>query len=94
MPKETVTKEAVLREIIDWFIEHKEAGADAVGDLIKRIMEIQKTDESTTVQVVTVPTYYYEKHSNTDPCLGCSNNPINGGSGICHCILGVPKVMC
>ena len=40
MPKETVTKEAVLREIIDWFIEHKEAGADAVGDLIKRIMEI------------------------------------------------------
>ena len=21
-------------------------------------------------------------------CQKCSNNPINGGSGICHCILG------
>lgn len=23
-----------------------------------------------------------------DPCEHCSNNPKNGGSGICHCILG------
>ena len=23
-----------------------------------------------------------------DPCKGCSNHPSNGGSGICHCILG------
>ena len=22
------------------------------------------------------------------PCDNCSNNPKNGGSGICHCILG------
>ena len=22
------------------------------------------------------------------PCMNCSNNPVNGGSGICHCILG------
>lgn len=21
-------------------------------------------------------------------CMNCSNNPKNGGSGICHCILG------
>ena len=26
------------------------------------------------------------------PCMGCSNNPINGGSGICHCILGTPVI--
>ena len=25
-------------------------------------------------------------------CEGCSNNPKNGGSGICHCILGMPDV--
>ena len=28
----------------------------------------------------------------SSPCFGCPNSPINGGSGICHCILGTPKV--
>lgn len=27
-------------------------------------------------------------------CDGCGNNPRNGGSGICHCILGIPKITC
>lgn len=26
--------------------------------------------------------------SDNSPCKHCSNNPRNGGSGICHCILG------
>ena len=26
---------------------------------------------------------------NNNACDNCSNNPNNGGSGICHCILGV-----
>ena len=26
------------------------------------------------------------------PCTNCSNNPKNGGSSICHCILGQPKI--
>ena len=25
-------------------------------------------------------------------CIGCSNNPKNGGSGICFCTLGSPKI--
>ena len=25
-------------------------------------------------------------------CRNCSNHPINGGSGICHCILGTMQV--
>lgn len=25
-------------------------------------------------------------------CANCSNNPKNGGSGICHCTLGLPKI--
>ena len=29
-----------------------------------------------------------------DSCINCSNNPKNGGSGICHCILGQPKITC
>ena len=28
------------------------------------------------------------------PCQTCSNNPANGGSGICLCTLGTPKVTC
>lgn len=27
-----------------------------------------------------------------DPCKVCSNHPINGGSGICHCTLGAQKI--
>lgn len=26
------------------------------------------------------------------PCRTCSNHPSNGGSGICNCILGLPKI--
>ena len=25
-------------------------------------------------------------------CVYCSNNPKNGGSGICHCTLGTPSI--
>ena len=28
------------------------------------------------------------------PCDNCSNNPKNGGNGICNCILGLSKVTC
>ena len=27
-------------------------------------------------------------------CRACSNHPSNGGSGICHCILGSPQITC
>lgn len=29
----------------------------------------------------------------TEPCKNCPNHPSNGGSGICHCILGT-QVTC
>lgn len=29
-----------------------------------------------------------------EPCKKCSNHPSNGGSGICHCILVLPRVTC
>jgi len=28
----------------------------------------------------------------TDSCERCSNNPKNGGDGICQCILGLPSI--
>lgn len=27
-------------------------------------------------------------------CRSCSNHPSNGGSGICHCIMGLNQVTC
>ena len=27
-------------------------------------------------------------------CQTCSNHPSNGGSGICHCTLGTPQIIC
>lgn len=27
-----------------------------------------------------------------DSCRCCPNHPNNGGSGVCHCILGTPKI--
>lgn len=45
------------------------------------------------------PNYNYSYFSSminynypNSPCENCSNNPKNGGSGICHCILGVPRI--
>ena len=32
--------------------------------------------------------YYYIPNA----CKNCSNHPINGGSGICHCTLGTPTI--
>ncbi len=28
----------------------------------------------------------------SDYCFSCPNNPKNGGDGICHCVLGSPKI--
>ena len=30
----------------------------------------------------------------SNPCKNCPNDPSNGGSGICHCVLGCPKITC
>ena len=44
------------------------------------------------------PTYaqiiFHSNNRNTypSPCHNCPNNPMNGGSGICHCILGNPII--
>lgn len=36
------------------------------------------------------------KYTNSIPeaCRNCPTHPSNGGSGICNCILGLPKITC
>ena len=33
----------------------------------------------------------FEKYN---PCVDCPTNPANGGTGICNCTLGTPKITC
>lgn len=36
--------------------------------------------------------YEITSPSESDTCKGCANNPRNGGSGVCNCILGSPQI--
>ena len=53
--------------------------------------------ENSTVPLKTIPnkvnivSVVYESGN---PCKNCSNNPQNGGSGICNCTLNLPKITC
>lgn len=38
--------------------------------------------------------YSHINNYKQSPCDGCSNNPKNGGSGICHCTLGQSEIWC
>ena len=39
------------------------------------------------------PEFYTTCDNIPEACKNCSNHPSNGGSGICHCILGQRPVM-
>jgi len=47
-----------------------------------------------TPLVVPIQPWVYNHRTGTtgDYCQLCPTNPKNGGSGICNCILGTPKV--
>ena len=34
----------------------------------------------------------WEEKNIPPSCLHCSNHPINGGSGVCWCVLGIPEI--
>lgn len=36
--------------------------------------------------------YEYLKEQTSEACKYCQNNPANGGSGVCNCILGSPSI--
>ena len=42
--------------------------------------------------IVRIPYIENRYNTPTDPCRNCANHPSNGGSGICHCILGSMKL--
>ena len=52
---------------------------------LENLKNIEKFDECGDLKFV------FEPFENS-PCKNCNNNPKNGGSGICHCILGNPTI--
>ena len=59
--------------------------------------DCQRTDSCEgcyRVAYLPVNLHYSEEHNifPKSPCENCNNNPKNGGSGICHCILGSPQI--
>ena len=44
--------------------------------------------------IIKQPSLGYYRNTLPSSCDNCSNNPKNGGSGICHCILGLSTVTC
>lgn len=47
------------------------------------IQGLKHTEECTDTTVLTL---------RKQACANCANNPKNGGSGICHCTLGLPVI--
>lgn len=37
---------------------------------------------------------FYDLMGIPTACRNCGNHPVNGGSGICHCTLGITQVTC
>ena len=87
-----------------------ECGSDLVDEMIctnppiprKRCPVCEWTWEGQREQVIRVPFIEYENNSpyatldsfQSNPCVNCGNNPKNGGSGNCNCVLGQSTIMC
>lgn len=48
---------------------------------------ISKTSKSTGINI-------WDLLEISSACQNCSNHHMNGGNGICHCTLGMPKITC
>ena len=81
-----------------WAEGKKNAEVSGIEDVVKEAIEklYSKPDN------LTVPNWESERIINwvnlndniPYVCKSCSNHPSNGGSGICHCIMGTPPITC
>lgn len=70
----------------------KELGSE-IGEYIKKKME-EATPSRIIVNPPLIDNITLCENDIPSGCRNCSNHPINGGSGICHCIIGTQSVMC
>lgn len=69
----------VLRSVFTEKSAENVIGIDLCKAIISRIDQIPTAD---VVPVVRCGNAF------PSPCANCINNPVNGGSGICHCTIG------
>ena len=61
--------------------------SDGTGDPVRQpgtLIQSSDSIKSAYPDIDDIPVY----------CRNCSNHPRNGGSGICHCILGMLRITC
>ena len=58
------------------------------GEMLENFSNSNKSPDYPLVWSDTV----WEDENVPMACRMCSNHPINGGSGICWCVLGVPEI--
>lgn len=59
---------------------------------LAKIIRDTVMQSTTYVYKPTTPTTHWPDTYIPEECRFCSNHPSNGGTGICHCTLGSPKV--
>ena len=88
-----------------WAEGKKNAEVSSIEDIVKEAID-KIYQQTGTQELVAVPDVHFEHlldWSSTSPlaidgipnaCRTCSNHPSNGGSGICHCIMGITPLNC
>ena len=86
-----------------WAEGKKNAEVSSIEDVVKEA--IDKIYQQNNISI-TIPDIHLEHcldWGSTNPlstdgipnaCRTCSNHPSNGGSGICHCIMGITPLNC
>lgn len=88
-----------------WAEGKKNAEVSGIEDIVKEAIEKIYDNPETKEQLpgilpITIPDIHFERMidwGQSDPlaaCRTCPNHPSNGGSGICHCINGIPPITC
>jgi cell division septum initiation protein DivIVA len=66
----------------------------SIEQLTEEVKDLKKQLAEKQDKFPMISTTPYVDNSIPAPCRNCSNHPSNGGSGICHCTLGLTKVTC
>ena len=76
-----------------WAEGKKNAEVSSIEDIVKEAIEkIYGKPETKEQLSITTPYKWVLNPDIPSACQGCPNHPSNGGSGICHCILGNPQI--
>lgn len=78
-----------------WAEGKKNSEVSGIEDIVKEAIEKIYGNPETKEQLsITTPDKWVLNPDIPSACQGCSNHPSNGGSGICHCIIGIPPITC